>query len=224
MKLVSIATVVLSCAAAAQVPAGVEVSSRRVLAFYYNWYGAPSFQNGKYLHWEECRGCTHSPDRRVERKSPAGGKVLSVPDTGTTNHPRELYDSTDPALIREHLRLAAYAGIDALIATWWGRGLFHDRALEKALDEAESTASPVSFTIYYERIPQAADPVQAVVDDFRYLIDRYARRPAFFKENGKPVFFIYGRAMNQMKPEQWREAVAGIRALGPCPIMMSMAV
>lgn len=192
-------------------------ADRQVLAFYYNWYGTPQFQNGKYLHWEECRGCSHNPDNLVERTNPANGRKISVPDTGTTNHPVTLYDSTDPAVIRRHLKMAERAGIDGLIATWWGRGLYHDRALALALDEAAKIRSPVKFTVYYEQAPRgAASPIDAVVDDFRYLLERYGRHPSFFRHDGKPVVFVYGRAMNQMKPEQWREAVERIRQIIPC--------
>jgi hypothetical protein len=161
--------------------------SRRVLAFYYNWYGTPQFQNGRWEHWKE----------------------------GMTNHPPELYDSTDPAVIRRHLTEAGQAGLDGLITTWWGRGHFSDRALARILDEAEAARSPVKFTIYYERVPANGD----VAGDFRYLFDQYARRPAFLTEDGKPVFFIYGRALNQLKPDQWRAAVEEIRKLGPSILM-----
>ena len=45
--------------------------------------------------------------------------------------------------------------------------------------------------------------------------EQYGNSPAFFREQGKPVFFIYARAIGQLKPEQWTTAIAGIRALGP---------
>jgi glycoprotein endo-alpha-1,2-mannosidase len=192
----------------------------RVLAFYYNWYGTPEMEKGAWQHWNECRGCRHDPQKTVEITAPRDGKKLTAPDTGTTNHPAKLYDSNDPAAIRQHLKLAEQAGIDALIVTWWGKGLYHDRAFRTALDVAAEAKSPVKFTIYYETTPRgAADPVAAVIDDFRYLRDQYAAHPSFFREDNKPVFFIYGRAMGQMKPAQWADAVAGIRSLGPAIII-----
>lgn len=102
-----------------------------------------------------------------------------------------------------------------LIATWWGRGHYEDRAFRTALDVASKAHSPVKFTIYYESVSeQASDRVQAVIDDFRYLREQYGNHPAFFRENGRPVFFIYGRALHQLQPEEWKRAIAGIRALG----------
>lgn len=188
----------------------------RVLAFYYDWYGTPRFEQGRWVHWDECRGCRHDPARTVAETSPRTGTTLKVPDTGTTDHPPALYDSNDPIAIRRHLRLAARAGIDALIATWWGRGSYHDRAFRTALAVAHRARSRVKLTIYYETVPDSAgDRVQAVVDDFRYLRERYGRDPAFLHVDGKPVFFIYGRALHQLTPQQWLTALAGIRALGP---------
>jgi hypothetical protein len=187
----------------------------RVLAFYYNWYGTPQLENGRWQHWNECRACVHNPGRTVQVTSPRNGEKLTVPDTGTKNHPARLYDSNDPAVIRQHLRMAERAGLDAFITTWWGRDSYHDRALRQALAVAREMKSPVKFTIYYETLPRGAtDPVRAVIEDFRYLIEQYGSNPAFLTEGRAPVFFVYGRAMSSLKPEQWTEAIAGIRVLG----------
>jgi glycoprotein endo-alpha-1,2-mannosidase len=152
--------------------------------------------------------------------SPLTGAQLKVPDTGTKDHPTGLYDSNDPALVRTHLKLAERAGIDAFIVTWWGRDTYEDRAFRAALDEASKAQSPVKFTVYYESVRQPVDdPVAAIVEDFRYLREQYGNSPAFFREQGKPVFFIYARAIGQLKPEQWTTAIAGIRALGPTTLI-----
>ena len=189
---------------------------KRVLAFYYDWYGVPRFEQGNWVHWNECDGCTHNPVETVNERSPLTGAQLKVPDTGTKDHPAGLYDSNDPALVRTHLKLAERAGIDAFIVSWWGQNTYEDRAFRAALDEASKTHSPVKFTIYYESIQQpVGDPVAAVVDDFKYLREQYVNSSAFFRQGGKPVFFIYARAIAQLKPEQWTTAIAGIRALGP---------
>lgn len=220
-NLVLIAACLLSLVAAAVVcPAANPAPNHKVLAFYYTWYGTPQFQNGRWMHWNECRACVHDPTRTVEVVSPRTGKKLTAPDSGSKNHPAKLYDSNDPAVVREHLRIAERAGIDALIVTWWGQNSYEDRALKKALEVAKASKSPVRFTIYYEQAPpRAADPVQGVIEDFRYLLREYGSHPAFFTEGGRPVFFVYGRAMGQLKPEQWKQAIAGIRAIGPAVLM-----
>ncbi|MBI3682099.1 MAG: glycoside hydrolase family 99-like domain-containing protein [Acidobacteria bacterium] len=199
---------------------GASAAERRVLAFYYNWYGTPAFQNGKWAHWEECTGCTHDPGKTVRKISPRDGKELAAPDTGTTNHPPELYDSNDPSVIRRHLKMAERAGIDALIVTWWGKGQYHDRALRTALEIARAAGSKVKFTIYYETVPHGvSDPVAAVVEDFRYLREQYGSHPNFFTVQGKPVFFVYDRALGEITPPQWAAAARSIRAAGPAVLI-----
>lgn len=173
---------------------------KKVLAFYYPWYGTPQV-SGRWVHWDEAG---HDPDRIL----PSG-----VPDSATTDHPLKLYDSNDPAVIKEHLSLARWAGIDALICSWWGRGDFSDKAFKKMLEVARKEKSPVQLTVYYETIPQGEeDRVKATVEDLLYILDNYGKHPSFFKVNGKPVIFVYGRAMGQLG-DRWREVVKEVKRL-----------
>ena len=196
-------------------------TKHRVLAFYYNWYGTPEREQGHWRHWDECHACTHDPAKTVDAISPRTGLKIKVRDSGTRDHPPALYDSNDPAVVRNQLKIAESAGIDALIATWWGQGEYEDRAFSAALDVASQAHSPVKFSLYYESVPQQArERVQAVINDFRYLREQYGNQPAFFHVDGKPVFFIYGRALSQLTPQEWTQAIAGIRALGPSILMV----
>ncbi|UCD56577.1 MAG: glycoside hydrolase family 99-like domain-containing protein, partial [Candidatus Hydrogenedentota bacterium] len=135
---------------------------------------------------------------------------------GATHHPLELYDSNDPTVIRKHLEMSAAAGIDVLVATWWGQDDYHDRAFRKVIREAQK--SPVQVTIYYERVPavtQKSQLVDAVVEDLRYVLDSYAKSSAFFAVDGKPVIFIYGRAMHQLGIDAWTQVVERVKASRP---------
>lgn len=172
---------------------------RKVLAFYYTWYGVPQV-SGDWYHWDEGG---HFPNKVNED---------GYPDFGTTNHPSYgPYDSNDPYVIRRHLEWCNEAHIDALIATWWGQGLYHDKALNVVLKEASE--SPVKITIYYETIPR--NSMDGVIDDFRYIISNYGNHPGFFIVDGKPVIFVYGRAMGQLKYDQWATVLEKIRAEYP---------
>lgn len=83
---------------------------RRILAFYYTWYGTPALEQGKWIHWNECRACTKDPAKIVDAVSPRTGNTINVHDSGTTDHPPALYDSNDPAVVRDHLKIAERAG------------------------------------------------------------------------------------------------------------------
>lgn len=183
-----------SCAAFA-------LPQKKVLAFYYPWYGTPEI-SGAWFHWNEAG---HNPEVLLAN---------NLPDTATTNHPLKLYDSNDPMVIKEHISLAKWAGIDVFICSWWGMDDFSDRVFRKALSIAEKEKRvPVKWTIYYETVSQVAvDKVEATVKDIMYILKEYADSPAFFKVDGKPVIFIYGRALSQLG-DKWRDIVKEVKRL-----------
>ena len=173
------------------------VTGRKVLAFYYTWYGNPEV-SGRWFHWR-----SGESDFSLLEKN-------GLPVARVTNHPTiGLYDSNDPLVIAGHLKLAHGAGIDAFIATWWGQGDFTDKAFETALDVADRIASYTKLTVYYETVPNR-DPARAV-DDLSYILEKYGGRESFFKVNGVPVIFIYGRAIGQLNANQWGAVVAEVR-------------
>ena len=129
---------------------------KMVMAFYYTWYGTPEVC-GHWHHWTEGG---HHPEQI---------DLNGYRDIGATNHPApDVYDSNDPSVIRRHLALCEEMGIDALIATWWGVGDYHDKALKVVLQEAKSSATKV--TIYYETI-RSPHSVESAVKDFLYILD-----------------------------------------------------
>ncbi len=164
---------------------------RRVLAFYYTWYGTPEFDHGR-AHWGEVDADNH--DIAESRHYPAIGA----------------YDSHDPAIIARHIDQAMRAGIDGFIATWWGRGSYTDQAFAKLLD----LAGPKDFeaTVYWETVPgQGREQIRNAVGDLVYLLRTYGRRPGFLKVEGAPVIFVYGRVMGQVPQGAWPEIITRTR-------------
>ena len=91
---------------------------RKVLAFYYTWYGTPQ-RHGRWVHWGNV--------------DPAGHEISE-----STHYPAlGAYDSYDPAIIDQHIDMAQESGVDGFICTWWGRGTFDDGALREVLRRAE---------------------------------------------------------------------------------------
>ncbi|MGD0811998.1 MAG: glycoside hydrolase family 99-like domain-containing protein [Verrucomicrobiota bacterium] len=155
---------------------------RQVLAFYYGWYGNPA-TSGEWVHWKE----VDAPARKI-------GGVTHYPALGP-------YDSHDRKLIQQHCLWAKNAGLTGFIATWWRAGGFHDRGLPLLLDEAEKHG--LSITVYLE-IAQNQDNA---VKDLLYILAHYGKHPAWLKVDGKPVVFIYERAVNQIKLTGWRRVI-----------------
>ncbi len=154
---------------------------RLVLAFYYTWYGNPKV-SGKWLHWQGVE---------AERQQ------IAV----STNYPTlGAYDSNEPAVIEQHCRWAKQAELDGFIVSWWGIDGFEEKPLPTLMDIAHRHRLKISF--YYEQVPEPGNPESALAD-LLYLVERYGRHPAVLTVEGKPVLFVYGRAMEQLSMTQW---------------------
>jgi hypothetical protein len=174
----------------AQRPLPVE---RRVMAFYYPWYGVPEGPGGagRTVHWSKIDATSH--DIAASTHYPVLGA----------------YDSHDPKVIDQHCQWAKAAHIDTLIVSWWGHGDYTDRAMPQILDACERHG--LAACIYYETVPKPQTAETAAKDIIRVL-EKYGRHKAHLKVDGKPVVFIYGRAVGQLGLMGWLEAVKLVNA------------
>lgn len=169
---------------------------KKVLAFYYGWYGNPQ-TSGRWVHWKNVDLAAKTID-------------------GSTHYPQlGPYDCHDPQVVEQHCRWAAEAGIDGLIATWWQPKDFHDGGLPLLLDTAQKHG--LAVTIYFETVPDKT-PAKAIAD-VRYLLDTYGKHPAWLRVEGQPVLFIYARAVNQIGLEGWAEVIQAIKAQYPAGVV-----
>jgi hypothetical protein len=81
-----------------------------------------------------------------------------------------------------------YAGLQAGIASWWGRGTREDRRLGRLM--AEATKLKFSWTAYYENEGYGDPDVATISSDLAYL-KKYSDSPAWLHIDGKPVIFVY---------------------------------
>ena len=166
---------------------------RRVMAFYYPWYGISDGPGGagRTVHWG--------------RIDPANQDIAA-----STHYPAiGAYDSHDREVIDQHCRWAKAANVDTLIVSWWGHGDYTDRAMPLILDACSRHG--LSACIYYERVPQPQTPQSAATDIIR-VVDKYGGHSAHLKVDGRPVVFIYGRALNELGLASWLEAVKLVKA------------
>jgi hypothetical protein len=110
---------------------------------------------------------------------------------------------------------ARAAGSTGFIASWWGRGSFEDRGIPLLLSAASRHGLAVSA--YYEKVDgdNAASRKAAAVADLDYLIGRYGGDKAWLRAGGKPVVFVYGRALGALTPADWRVVLAQARRDNP---------
>jgi glycoprotein endo-alpha-1,2-mannosidase len=167
-----------------------------VLAFYYGWYGNPLI-SGTWRHWKN----VDPVSKRIEN---------------TTDGPAYgAYDSHDEAVVNLQAETAHAAGITGFIASWWGRDSFEDLGMPPLL--AAAGKHNLSVSAYYEKITgnDAASRMAAAISDLDYLLARYGTDEAWLRAGGKPVLFVYGRALHELLPAEWQEVIAQVRRDNP---------
>lgn len=168
---------------------------KQVLAFYYGWYGNPDVSK-RWYHWKNVDAARKHIDESTH-----------YPTLGP-------YDSHDPKIVDTHCRQAKAIGLTGFIVSWWTKGDFHDQGIPLMLDTARKYGLTVS--VYYETAPPRAHPsVKGAVDDLTYIVDRYGKHPAWLKVQGKPVIFVYGRAVHELKLDGWASVISQFDAVRP---------
>lgn len=162
----------------------------RVFCFYYNWYGNPQ-HNGEYVHWAHeiiGNGSYDGPSDPI----PGGDNIASnfYPQLGT-------YSSTDPATIASHVRMMADAKIGVIVVTWWGSNDFGTPGLKTLFDEAAANDMKVCFHIE----PYPGRSASSVRENMVSLEKTYGKHPAYYRKDGKPMFFIYDSYL--IPAEEW---------------------
>jgi glycoprotein endo-alpha-1,2-mannosidase len=170
--------------------------SRQVLAFYYGWYGNPTI-SGRWIHWKN--------------SGPSGKQIANSTDVPALG----AYDSHDPEIVDGQAREARAAGITGFIASWWGQGSFEDHGMPLLLSAAAKHGLVVSA--YYESV-EGDDPRSrkaAAVADLDYLMAHYATDKAWLRAGGKPVVFVYARALHALEPAGWQQVIQQVRRDNP---------
>jgi glycoprotein endo-alpha-1,2-mannosidase len=182
---------VIFCAASVLVCAGED--SVNVFAHYMPWFRAEKQSDGRmtWEHWEWFgKGPKHDPDEIKE-----GGRrnIASVyyPLIGP-------YDGRDPSVLEYHFLTARAAGIDGFIADWYGPGTYSDEVFALMVQAAEKYGMTVaicleekSFFPGYSKAQSRAEVLDEAERHIRHVIETHARSPAYLRENGRPVFYMF---------------------------------
>jgi glycoprotein endo-alpha-1,2-mannosidase len=162
--------------------------SRKVLAFYYPWYGTADGPGGegRTVHW----GRIDAVNKDIQAST-------HYPIIGA-------YDSHDPKLIDQHCQWAKLAGIDTLIVSWWGHNSYTDRVMNRILDGCRQHG--LTACIYYETVPRP-QTAESAANDIVKVLEKYGEHPAHLKVNGRPVVFIYGRTLQELGLTDWLKAI-----------------
>jgi glycoprotein endo-alpha-1,2-mannosidase len=193
--------VTVSCLIRPFACARAESVSREVLAFYYGWYGN-AVTSGRWFHWEGI----DAANQHIENST-------DFPVYGA-------YDSHNPAIVERQAEAAHAVGITGFIASWWGQGSFEDRGMQLLLSTSARHGLVVSA--YYETI-EGADATtrkKSAIADLDYLLTHYATDEAWLRAEGKPVIFVYTRALDALSPADWREVMTQVRIENPGGVLL----
>jgi len=123
---------------------------RRHFVFeYYAWY-----ETSPYVHWSE-KG--HTPPYRIAS--------TMMPALGP-------YDSLNGAVVEQHARWMADAGVGAIAISWWGRDSYSNRATPLIMDVMR--AHDIHVTFHLE--PYRTDRALFYASDVNYLLREYGER------------------------------------------------
>jgi hypothetical protein len=123
---------------------------RRHFVFeYYPWY-----QTNPYGHWNE-----------AERQPPVDLASTYMPQLGA-------YDSGSTAVMEQHARWIAAAGVGAINVSWWGRDSERRGLVSSLMDVMRAYDVHVTFHIE----PYADDRALRYASDIQYLMTEYGDR------------------------------------------------
>jgi hypothetical protein len=114
------------------------------------------------------------------------------------------YDSSSAAVIASHIDAMRYAGMQAAISSWWGRGTATDLRFPLLLKGAGDT--PFRWSVYYEPEGQRDPTVSELSADLTYLRDHYGKDPSYLRIDGRFVVFVYGASESCDMVDRWRQA------------------
>jgi len=183
-----------------------------VHAFYYPWYGNPAV-DGKWLQWDHEIIPHWTP--AITRQHPSGRYQPPV-NFGAAHSPqRGLYSSSDPAVLGEHMRELAAAGVCVVGVSWWGQERYPesvdgqnvstDRVMPLVLAAAAEHGVKVAFHLE----PYAGRNPKRVREDIEYIVQHYGSSPAFFRDphrGDRPLYYVYDSYHNP--PAEWAELLS----------------
>lgn len=110
------------------------------------------------------------------------------------------YDSSDPYIIEEHIKMAKQAKLDALAVSWWydssANGM--NARLETIFAKAATYGLKVTIDL------EAADMTMTdATNCLRYYLTEYRNKPAALKVEGKPAVLIW--SSYKYSPDDWQK-------------------
>jgi hypothetical protein len=183
-----------------------------VLVHYMPWFESKPVSGHWGWHWTMGR-------LDPERSGPDGRRPIASHDYPLIGP----YDSADPDVLEYHTLLMRLAGVDGVIADWYGSEDFNDYAMihrrTSALFEALKRRGLKYAVCYEDRVLKAMaergklTPDQALEHGRRHLRsceESWFKEPGYVTLQGRPLLLVFGP--EYLDSNQWLAALAGLRA------------
>ncbi|MGV3617595.1 MAG: glycoside hydrolase family 71/99-like protein [Fimbriimonas sp.] len=188
---------------------GAKPAERLMLAHYMPWYASKPVSGEWGWHWTMGK---LNPDRKTAGRQEGASHYRPL---------LGLYDSGDPRVIDCHVLLMKFAGIDGVMVDWYGNVDHYDYAINhrntQRMFEAVKRAG-LKFSLVYEdqTVPhlikggkfKAEDAVEQGRRLLQWVDRNWFRSSAYIKQDGRPVFLVFGPQYYQGK--DWERIFEGI--------------
>ncbi len=168
----------------------------KIQVFYYGWYGNPAVDR-QYHHWNH--------DILPHWKDPQWnnlGNYKGGDDIGANFYPAlGNYSSNDSEIIGKHMKMIKDSGVGVVVISWLGKDSYTDKSVTKYLDAADRQGLKIAFHIepFYKNISEFKEQIS-------YLIHTYSGHHAFYRKEGKPLFYVYDSY--KISPEEWSKLLS----------------
>ncbi|ROI01121.1 MULTISPECIES: glycoside hydrolase family 99 protein [unclassified Chryseobacterium] len=168
----------------------------QIQIFYYGWYGNQA-TDGSLQHWNH-EIIPHWNNPKWNNL----GHHKGGDDIGANFYPAlGNYSSNDPKIIEKHMKMMKEAGVGVVVLSWLGKDSFTDKSVLKYLDMADRFNLKIAFHIepFYKTVTELRDQLS-------YLVKTYSHHHAFYKKEGKPLYYVYDSY--KISPEEWAKLLS----------------
>ncbi|HVM49583.1 MAG TPA: glycoside hydrolase family 71/99-like protein, partial [Candidatus Acidoferrum sp.] len=193
--------------------ASSSAAPKPLLVYYQTWFVARPYSDHWGWHWTMNHFDPDQVDASGQRQIASWYHPLIGP-----------YDSADPAVLEYHVLLMKLAGIDGLIADWYGPDDYLDYAVNHARTRAifeQARKSGLQFALCYEDQTLAqqvqggfvasSNALAHAQQTLRYAEGAFFGDPAYLRQAHRPVLLNFGPQYFK-ESAQWEAIFAVLQA------------
>ncbi|XP_040577455.1 glycoprotein endo-alpha-1,2-mannosidase [Lepeophtheirus salmonis] len=175
--------------------------STDVHIFYYGWYGNPSYDDGKWIHWNH-RVLPPWNKKDIKKYNQNRNKHSPPDDIGANFYPQlGPYSSRNHEVIRYHVEMIRRSGCGVLVYSWYPPSSNDDQSFsssDELLPSLLDIAEEVNIKVALHVEPFIGRNASTFRLALEYVVRRFGNHSAFYKRKKSPfsikelpVYYIY---------------------------------